>query len=46
VGIAEGWRGTIVHRVELVADSTLTRAKIADPSFFTGPPCRSRWRTL
>jgi Ni,Fe-hydrogenase III large subunit/Ni,Fe-hydrogenase III component G len=37
VGIAEGWRGTIVHRVELAADGTLTRAKIADPSFFNWP---------
>jgi Ni,Fe-hydrogenase III large subunit/Ni,Fe-hydrogenase III component G len=37
VGIAEGWRGTIVHRVELAADGTLTRVKIADPSFFNWP---------
>jgi Ni,Fe-hydrogenase III large subunit/Ni,Fe-hydrogenase III component G len=36
-GIAEGWRGTIVHRVELAADGTLTRVKIADPSFFNWP---------
>ncbi|HEV7647249.1 MAG TPA: NADH-quinone oxidoreductase subunit C [Actinophytocola sp.] len=33
VGIVEGWRGTIVHRVELSAEGTLTRAKIVDPSF-------------
>jgi len=37
VGIAEGWRGTIVHRVEVAADGTLTRVKIADPSFFNWP---------
>jgi Ni,Fe-hydrogenase III large subunit/Ni,Fe-hydrogenase III component G len=37
VGIAEGWRGTIVHRVELAANGTLTRVKIADPSFFNWP---------
>jgi Ni,Fe-hydrogenase III large subunit/Ni,Fe-hydrogenase III component G len=36
-GIAEGWRGTIVHRVELDGDGTLTRVKIADPSFFNWP---------
>ena len=37
VGIVEGWRGTIVHRVELDADGTLTRVKIVDPSFFNWP---------
>ena len=37
MGIAEGWRGTIVHRVELAADGTLTRVKITDPSFFNWP---------
>lgn len=37
VGIAEGWRGTIVHRVELDAEGTLTRNKIVDPSFFNWP---------
>jgi Ni,Fe-hydrogenase III large subunit len=37
VGINEGWRGTIVHRVEVAADGTLTRVKIADPSFFNWP---------
>jgi Ni,Fe-hydrogenase III large subunit/Ni,Fe-hydrogenase III component G len=37
VGITEGWRGSIVHRVELAADGTLTRVKIADPSFFNWP---------
>jgi Ni,Fe-hydrogenase III large subunit/Ni,Fe-hydrogenase III component G len=37
VGIAEGWRGTIVHRVELTADGALARVKIVDPSFFNWP---------
>ncbi|MGI5132799.1 NADH-quinone oxidoreductase subunit C [Pseudonocardia sp. CA-107938] len=37
VGIVEGWRGTIVHRVELGPDATLTRVKIVDPSFFNWP---------
>lgn len=37
VGIVEGWRGTIVHRVELAPDRTLIRVKIADPSFFNWP---------
>jgi Ni,Fe-hydrogenase III large subunit len=37
VGIVEGWRGTIVHRVELTPDHTLTRLKVADPSFFNWP---------
>ncbi|MGH3878856.1 MAG: NADH-quinone oxidoreductase subunit C [Actinophytocola sp.] len=33
VGIVEGWRGTITHRVELSAEATLTRVKVVDPSF-------------
>ncbi len=37
VGIVEGWRGTIVHRVEVDARTTLTRAKIVDPSWFNWP---------
>lgn len=37
VGIVEGWRGTITHRVELTPDHTLTRVKIVDPSFFNWP---------
>ncbi|MBS2964278.1 NADH-quinone oxidoreductase subunit C [Actinocrinis puniceicyclus] len=37
VGIAEGWRGTIVHRIELAPDGTLERVKVADPSFFNWP---------
>ncbi|MGW4210392.1 hydrogenase large subunit [Lentzea sp. NPDC004789] len=37
VGIVEGWRGTIVHRVELAGDGRLSRVKIVDPSFFNWP---------
>ncbi len=37
VGIAEGWRGTIVHRVELDDAGAVSRAKIVDPSFFNWP---------
>ena len=37
VGIVEGWRGTIVHRVEIDDSGVLTRVKIVDPSFFNWP---------
>lgn len=37
VGIAEGWRGTIVHRVEIDGQGRITRAKIVDPSWFNWP---------
>ncbi|WP_261563025.1 hydrogenase large subunit, partial [Frankia tisae] len=37
VGIVEGWRGTITHRVELGDDDTVTRVKVVDPSFFNWP---------
>jgi Ni,Fe-hydrogenase III large subunit/Ni,Fe-hydrogenase III component G len=37
VGIVEGWRGTIVHRVEVDPAGTLTRAKVVDPSWFNWP---------
>ncbi|MFJ9364544.1 NADH-quinone oxidoreductase subunit C [Nocardia sp. NPDC101769] len=37
VGIVEGWRGTIVHRVEVDDADRLTRAKIVDPSWFNWP---------
>ena len=37
VGIVEGWRGTIVHRVEVGGDGRITRAKIVDPSWFNWP---------
>jgi Ni,Fe-hydrogenase III large subunit/Ni,Fe-hydrogenase III component G len=36
VGIVEGWRGTIVHRVE-VKDGIITRVKAVDPSWFNWP---------
>jgi Ni,Fe-hydrogenase III large subunit/Ni,Fe-hydrogenase III component G len=37
IGIVEGWRGTIVHRVEIDGDDRITRAKIVDPSWFNWP---------
>ena len=37
IGIVEGWRGTIVHRIEIDADKRITRAKIVDPSWFNWP---------
>ncbi|MBI1759126.1 MAG: NADH-quinone oxidoreductase subunit C [Actinobacteria bacterium] len=37
VGIVEGWRGTIVHRVEIGAARRLSRNKVVDPSFFNWP---------
>jgi Ni,Fe-hydrogenase III large subunit/Ni,Fe-hydrogenase III component G len=37
VGIVEGWRGTIVHRVELDDTATITRSKVVDPSWFNWP---------
>lgn len=37
LGIVEGWRGTIVHRVETAPDGRLTRAKVVDPSWFNWP---------
>ncbi|QFY07652.1 formate hydrogenase [Nonomuraea phyllanthi] len=37
VGLVEGWRGTIAHRVELAPDATLRRVKIVDPSFLNWP---------
>ncbi len=37
VGITEGWRGTITHRVEIAPGGQLTRVKIVDPSFFNWP---------
>jgi Ni,Fe-hydrogenase III large subunit len=36
-GIVEGWRGTIITRVELAPDGTLSRVKPVDPSFFNWP---------
>lgn len=37
VGIVEGWRGTIVHRIEVASSGRLTRAKVVDPSWFGWP---------
>lgn len=37
IGIIEGWRGTIVHRIETDAANRITRAKIVDPSWFNWP---------
>jgi len=37
IGIVEGWRGTIVHRVEIDGAHRITRAKIVDPSWFNWP---------
>ncbi len=34
VGIVEGWRGTIVHRIELDDSGRFTRVKIVDPLWF------------
>jgi len=36
VGIVEGWRGTVVHRVEVDA-GVVTRCKVVDPSWFNWP---------
>jgi Ni,Fe-hydrogenase III large subunit len=36
-GIAEGWRGAIVHRVELDSSGRLGRVKVVDPSFLNWP---------
>lgn len=37
VGIVEGWRGTIVHRVETDDAGRLERVKVVDPSFLNWP---------
>ncbi len=37
VGIAEGWRGAVVHRVELDDEGRLARVKVVDPSFLNWP---------
>ena len=37
VGLVEGWRGTLAHRIEMRADGQLARLKIVDPSFMTWP---------
>ena len=37
VGLVEGWRGTIAHRVEVSPDKRISRIKIVDPSFLNWP---------
>ena len=37
VGIAEGWRGAVVHRIELNQHGRLARIKVVDPSFLNWP---------
>ncbi|MDC8972904.1 NADH-quinone oxidoreductase subunit C [Mycobacterium marinum] len=37
VGIVEGWRGAVLHRVEVDGAGRITRCKIVDPSWFNWP---------
>jgi Ni,Fe-hydrogenase III large subunit/Ni,Fe-hydrogenase III component G len=37
LGIVEGWRGSIIHRIELDAQGVVSRCCVADPSFFNWP---------
>ena len=37
VGLVEGWRGTLTHRLEIGVDGRITRWKVVDPSFLTWP---------
>ena len=37
LGIVEGWRGTIIHRVEVSTSGQLARCKVVDPSFLNWP---------
>lgn len=37
LGLVEGWRGLITHRVELTPSGQVSRVKVVDPSFFTWP---------
>jgi len=37
LGLVEGWRGAIMHRVELDGSGVLSRLKVVDPSFFNWP---------
>ncbi len=37
VGIVEGWRGPVVHRIELHPSRRLARVKVVDPSFLNWP---------
>ena len=36
-GMVEGWRGTVVHRIEVDPDGKLQRVKVVDPSFMNWP---------
>ena len=36
-GIVEGWRGSVVHRIEVDGAGRLARVKVVDPSFFNWP---------
>jgi len=37
LGIVEGWRGMIIHRVEVDSAGRLRRCKVVDPSFLNWP---------
>ena len=37
VGLVEGWRGTIAHRVEIDPAHRVSRIRIVDPSFLNWP---------
>lgn len=37
LSVVEGWRGSIVHRVELDDMGVVSRCCITDPSFFNWP---------
>jgi Ni,Fe-hydrogenase III large subunit/Ni,Fe-hydrogenase III component G len=37
IGIVEGWRGSIIHRVEVDRFGTISRLKVVDPSFLNWP---------
>jgi Ni,Fe-hydrogenase III large subunit/Ni,Fe-hydrogenase III component G len=37
LGLVEGWRGTIAHRVEIASYGRLSRVKVVDPSYFNWP---------
>ena len=37
LGLVEGWRGRIAHRVEIDSSGLLSRVKVVDPSFFNWP---------
>jgi Ni,Fe-hydrogenase III large subunit/Ni,Fe-hydrogenase III component G len=37
LGVVEGWRGAIAHRVEVDDSGLITRCRVVDPSFFNWP---------